>query len=52
MENTDIQEMKQQNDEENLIDTTGIIVYEPDDPRLIDDEEEHEILDTTGIIIY
>ena len=29
MENHDIQEIKEQYDEENLIDTTGIIVYEP-----------------------
>ena len=35
MQNTDIQETKEQHDEEELIDTTTIVMYEPDDPALI-----------------
>jgi hypothetical protein len=52
MENPDVQEIEEDHDDGSLIDTTGIIVYEADDPRLIENEVENEVIDTKGIIIY
>jgi hypothetical protein len=44
--------MGEHHDDGSFIDATLVIMYEPDDPILIENEGENEVIDTTGIIIY